>query len=127
METRLHSYETYLYKYLLPVLWFPWDGFRSARRAFPPTDPNNGTMMWGAIIIWCVTYGLVVFYGFRLKTVFLNETVRGLMRRNPTFYPPDMQSMLAYDLPTQSELELPRLSKPYQQRQLAEQIASLLG
>ena len=31
--------------------------------------------------------------------VFLNETVRGLMRRNPTFYPPDMQSMLAYDLP----------------------------
>jgi CheY-like chemotaxis protein len=31
------------------------------------------------------------------------------------------------DLPTQTELELPRLSKPYQQRQLAEQIASLLG
>jgi len=74
METRLHSYETYLYKYFLPVLWFPWDGFRSARRAFPPTDPNNGTMMWVAIIMWCVTYGLVVFYGFRLKTVFLNET-----------------------------------------------------
>jgi hypothetical protein len=74
METRLHSYETYLYKYFLSVLWFPWDGFRSARRAFPPTDPNNGTMMWVAIIMWCVTYGLVVFYGFRLKTVFLNET-----------------------------------------------------
>jgi signal transduction histidine kinase len=31
------------------------------------------------------------------------------------------------DLPTQTDLELPRLSKPYQQRQLAEQIASLLG
>jgi CheY-like chemotaxis protein len=31
------------------------------------------------------------------------------------------------DLPTQTELELPRLSKPYRQRQLAEQIASLLG
>jgi signal transduction histidine kinase len=31
------------------------------------------------------------------------------------------------DLPTQTELELPRLSKPYQQRQLAEQIATLLG
>jgi len=31
------------------------------------------------------------------------------------------------DLPTQTELELPRLSKPYQQRQLAEQIAALLG
>jgi CheY-like chemotaxis protein len=31
------------------------------------------------------------------------------------------------DLPATAELELPRLSKPYQQRQLAEQIASLLG
>ncbi|HEY4167101.1 MAG TPA: ATP-binding protein [Reyranella sp.] len=31
------------------------------------------------------------------------------------------------DLPDQSNLELPRLSKPYQQRQLAEQIAHLLG
>jgi hypothetical protein len=31
--------------------------------------------------------------------VFLNETVRDRLRRNPTFYPPDMQAMLAYDLP----------------------------
>ncbi|HEV8234474.1 MAG TPA: BatD family protein, partial [Gemmatimonadaceae bacterium] len=31
--------------------------------------------------------------------VFLNETVRDRLRRNPTFYPPDMQGMLAYDLP----------------------------
>ena len=31
--------------------------------------------------------------------VFLNETVRDRLRRNPTFFPPDMQSMLAYDLP----------------------------
>jgi hypothetical protein len=30
--------------------------------------------------------------------VFLNETVRDRLRRNPTFYPPDMQAMLAYDL-----------------------------
>jgi hypothetical protein len=30
--------------------------------------------------------------------VFLNETVRDRLGRNPTFYPPDMQSMLAYDL-----------------------------
>jgi len=30
--------------------------------------------------------------------VFLNETVRDKLRRNPTFYPPDMQAMLAYDL-----------------------------
>jgi len=32
--------------------------------------------------------------------VFLNSTVRDRLRRNPTFFPPDMQSMLAYDLPT---------------------------
>ncbi|MGH7690325.1 MAG: hypothetical protein ACREN3_12030, partial [Gemmatimonadaceae bacterium] len=32
-------------------------------------------------------------------TVFLNATVRNRLRRNPTFYPPDMPSMLAYDVP----------------------------
>jgi hypothetical protein len=31
--------------------------------------------------------------------VFLSEAVRDRLRRNPTFFPPDMQSMLAYDLP----------------------------
>ena len=31
--------------------------------------------------------------------VFLNATARERLRRNPTFYPPEMQSMLAYDLP----------------------------
>jgi tetratricopeptide (TPR) repeat protein len=36
--------------------------------------------------------------------VFLNETVFHRLRRNPTFYPPDMQSMLAYDLPTLADL-----------------------
>ena len=80
METRLHSYETYLYKYFLPIFWFPWDGLRSVRRAFPSSDPNSATMIWVAIIMWCVTYPLVVFYAVRLKTVFLNETglrVRG--------------------------------------------------
>lgn len=35
--------------------------------------------------------------------VFLDETVRSRMRRNPTFYPPDMQSMLAYDLPQEGD------------------------
>ena len=33
--------------------------------------------------------------------VFLNSTARERLRRNPTFYPPEMQSMLAYDLPAQ--------------------------
>jgi signal transduction histidine kinase/CheY-like chemotaxis protein len=43
---------------------------------------------------------------------------------------PDLPILLATgyaDLPDQSTLELPRLSKPYQQRQLAEQIAQMLG
>lgn len=31
-------------------------------------------MIWVAIIMWCVTYPLVVFYAVRLKTVFTNET-----------------------------------------------------
>ena len=30
--------------------------------------------------------------------VFLNQTARDRLRRNPTFYPPEMQAMLAYDL-----------------------------
>ena len=35
--------------------------------------------------------------------VFLNATVRDRLRRNPTFFPPDMQSMLAYDLPARTD------------------------
>jgi tetratricopeptide (TPR) repeat protein len=35
--------------------------------------------------------------------VFLNQTVRDRLRRNPTFFPPDMQSMLAYDLPARPD------------------------
>ena len=31
--------------------------------------------------------------------VFLNAAMRNRLRRNPTFYPPDMQGVLAYDLP----------------------------
>jgi tetratricopeptide (TPR) repeat protein len=43
-----------------------------------------------------------VFVGQQVNyevAVFLNETVRDRLRRNPTFYPPDIRSMLAYDLP----------------------------
>ncbi len=32
-------------------------------------------------------------------SVFLNAAMRNRLKRNPTFYPPDMQSVLAYDLP----------------------------
>ena len=34
--------------------------------------------------------------------VFVNGVVRDRLRRNPTFFPPDMQSMLAYDLPSRT-------------------------
>jgi hypothetical protein len=80
METRLHSYETYLYKYFLPIAWFPWRGFGSLQRAFPPGDPNSANMRWVSIILWCLIYSLAVSYAVRLKTVFVSETglrVRG--------------------------------------------------
>lgn len=35
--------------------------------------------------------------------VFLNDAVRERLRRNPTFFPPDMQSMLAYDIPSRAD------------------------
>jgi tetratricopeptide (TPR) repeat protein len=47
-----------------------------------------------------------VFVGQQVNyevAVFLNENVRDRLRRNPTFYPPDIQSMLAYDLPVNGE------------------------
>jgi hypothetical protein len=47
-----------------------------------------------------------VFVGQQVNyevAVFLNENVRDRLRRNPTFYPPDIQSMLAYDLPVSGE------------------------
>ncbi len=34
--------------------------------------------------------------------VFLNQIVRDRLKRNPTFFPPEIQSMLAYDIPSQS-------------------------
>jgi|ERR1043166_928225 hypothetical protein len=80
METRLHSYETYLYKYLLPIVWIPWSRLKGLRSAFPPSEPNSATMIWVAIIFWCVSFPLVVFYAVRLKTIFASETglrVRG--------------------------------------------------
>ncbi len=35
--------------------------------------------------------------------VFLNQITRDRLRRNPTFYPPEMQGMLAYDLPLSAQ------------------------
>ena len=83
METRLHSYETFLYKYLLPIGWIPWDGLRSLRRAFPPTDPNSATMFWLVIIMWCITYPLVVFYAVRLRPYLPMKPVCGFVATLP--------------------------------------------
>ena len=80
METRLHSYETYLYKYILPIAWIPWDGFGSLRRAFPSSEANSATIIWVGMVVWCLLYLLVAWYALRLKTVFAKETglrVRG--------------------------------------------------
>ena len=52
----------------------------------------------------------------------LAEEARGCGRTCRSCSPPAMPICRR-----RRELELPRLSKPYQQRQLAEQIASLLG
>ena len=53
-----------------------------------------------------ITLPETVFVGQQANyevAVFLNETVRDRLRRNPTFFPPDMQSMLAYDLPVRAD------------------------
>ena len=53
-----------------------------------------------------VTLPETVFVGQQANyevAVFLNETVRDRLRRNPTFFPPDMQSMLAYDMPVRGD------------------------
>jgi tetratricopeptide (TPR) repeat protein len=53
-----------------------------------------------------VTRPETVFVGQQANyevAVFLNETVRDRLRRNPTFFPPDMQSMLAYDMPARGD------------------------
>jgi hypothetical protein len=53
-----------------------------------------------------ITQPETVFVGQQANyevAVFLNQTVRDRLRRNPTFFPPDMQSMLAYDLPARAD------------------------
>ena len=55
---------------------------------------------------------------------------RPATRRGGATLRPDLPILLATgyaDLPTRASFDLPRLSKPYQQKQLAEQITSLLG
>ena len=49
---------------------------------FRQATQTGATMISVAIIMWCVTFPLVVFYAVRLKTVFANETglrIRGFV------------------------------------------------
>jgi len=73
METNLTSLETYLYKYLLPVTFIPWDGFRSVRASFPPNDPHAKSMLWLFFFFWCVMTPFVFWYALKLKRVVINE------------------------------------------------------
>lgn len=73
METNLHSLQTYLYKYLLPVSFIPWDGFRSVRASFPPNDQGAQTMLWLFIAFWSVMTPFVFWFGFKLKRVVMDD------------------------------------------------------
>ena len=72
METRLHSYETYLFKFILPIMGIPWNGIRSFRVILSPGE-NNPTIIGLAIAAWCVMLALSVWYAVRLKTVFMTQ------------------------------------------------------
>src|SRR5215471_11392802 len=81
METRLHSYETYLYKYMFPLMAIPWRGFSTFRVALPPGQ-NNATIVGLLVVAWCVMFALILWYAVRLKTVFLTANtlrVRGFV------------------------------------------------
>lgn len=69
MRTRLHSLETYLYKYVLPIVFIPWDGFRGLRTAFPA----NTTMFVVLITVWAVMVPFVFWNALKLKTVAMDD------------------------------------------------------
>lgn len=62
-------------------------------------DTSTGLSLRGIAAAETVFVGQQATYEV---AVFLNQTARDRLRRNPTFYPPEMQAMLAYDLPAPS-------------------------
>ena len=59
-----------------------------------------------------VAFADTVFVGQQATyevAVFLNQSARDRLRRNPTFYPPEMQAMLAYDLPAPNAQQRERI------------------
>jgi len=75
MEKRLHSLETYLYKYVLPIFFFPWDGFRSLNTALPSHDPAAVKVRWLFLGLWLVVIPFLFWYAYKLKRVILRDGV----------------------------------------------------
>jgi len=83
MEKNLHSFETYLYKYFLPVAVVPWDRFHSIRASFSPTDPHAKTMLVLFLSFWVVVTPFVFWYAIKIKRVVCSENflrVKGYLR-----------------------------------------------
>jgi hypothetical protein len=72
MPIRIHSLETYLDKYVLPIVFIPWAGFGSLSRAFPGITPVQTYLL----IALCALFAAVVFWhALKLKTVILDDEV----------------------------------------------------
>jgi hypothetical protein len=89
----LHSLETYLYKYVLPVFFFPWRGFAGWSKVFPS---NPAGSLWGLVALWVVIYSFTLWYALRLKTVVLEDRtlyVKSYLKEIPVPPPRTTKSM----------------------------------
>ncbi len=73
METNLTSLETYIYKYILPIAFIPWDGFRSVVGPALPDNPSSRMMLLLFLGIWVVMIPFLFWYAFKLKRVIMDE------------------------------------------------------
>src|SRR5437762_1516805 len=71
MGTRLHSLETYIYKYLMPIIFTPWDGFRGLSTPFP----NSSKMPAVMIVFWALMAPFIFWTAVKLKTVVMDDDV----------------------------------------------------
>ena len=70
---KLHSWQTYIYKYLLPLSFIPWDGFQSMLAAFPQRSPDRGPLLALFFVAWIILTPLIFWYAYRLKKVVLSR------------------------------------------------------
>ena len=81
--TALHSWQTNLYKYLLPINFIPWDGFRSIKRSLASSDPHLRIEFPIIIGFWLIMTPIVFWFAFKIKRVVLEEgvlTVKGFVK-----------------------------------------------